>query len=64
MQQTRLGFTDENASSEDGQAYVGWKFVAVDSDLGAVNDQKEGAVSFRRKNRPSIVSRQRRYVGF
>ena len=37
--------TDENASSEDSKHSSGGVFVAVDSNLGAVIDNEEGAVT-------------------
>ena len=37
--------TDEKAGSEDRKPRVGWCFVAVDSNLGAVVGKDEGAVT-------------------
>ena len=54
--------TDERASSEDRKLMSGGVFVAVDSNLGAVVGAGEGATE-RRKNRPSMGERARRYAG-
>ena len=60
--------TEDNASSEDFRQTSGGVFVAVDSDLGAVVDKEEWAVMSifweRRKNRPSMGERPRRYAFF